>query len=127
MHRVDSHSDGPEIQNDLQRVEDWANQWQMKFNINKCKVLHYGIYHPGFTYMMCGQPLEESTVERDLGVTMSSDLKVGIQCRETYCKSSQILGLINRTIKYKNPGTLISLYKFVVRPHLEYCSSACNP
>ena len=34
-----------------------------------------------------------------------------------------MLGLLSRTIKYKNPAILTTLYQSVVRPHLEYCSA----
>ena len=30
------------IQEDLDRIQKWAETWQMKFNIAKCKVLHVG-------------------------------------------------------------------------------------
>ena len=35
--------------------------------------------------------------------------------------------MINRTITYKERGILVSLYKTLVRPHLEYCMSAWSP
>ena len=38
-----------------------------------------------------------------------------------------MLGLINRTIQFKNPKVLLPLYKSVVRPHLEYCSAVWSP
>ena len=41
--------------------------------------------------------------EKDLGVVFSNDLKVRRQCEEAYGKGSQMLGLINRTIQFKNP------------------------
>ena len=65
--------------------------------------------------------------EKDLGVIFSSDLKVRRQCEEAYSKASQMLGLINRTIQFKNPKVLLPLYKSIVRPHLEYCSAVWSP
>ena len=38
-----------------------------------------------------------------------------------------MLGLISRTITYRNPNILLNLYKSLVRPHLDYCSSVWNP
>ena len=37
------------------------------------------------------------------------------------------MGTIRRTISYKEPKTMLSLYKTLVRPHVEYCSSVWNP
>ena len=38
-----------------------------------------------------------------------------------------VLGMIKRTIRYKDTGVMMSLYKTLVRPHVEYCVSAWNP
>jgi len=65
----------------------------MQYNVEKCKVVHYGKHSIGFTYSMNGQLLEEATSEKDLGVVFSNDLKVRKQCEEAY--------------SYKNPSALI--------------------
>jgi len=75
---------------------------------------------------MHGKLLDKVSSEKDLGVTFTKDLKRQ-QCEEAYKKASQILGLIHRTIQFKNPAVLISLYKSMVRPHLENCSVAWSP
>jgi len=46
---------------------------------NKCKVVHCGKDNIGFKYDMYGHQLQEVIIERDLGVHMSSGLKVGCQ------------------------------------------------
>jgi len=38
-----------------------------------------------------------------------------------------ILGMINMTIRYKERKIMVTLYKSLVRPHLEYCVSAWSP
>ena len=38
--------------------------------------------------------------------------------------ASKLLGMVGKTIKSKLPLILISIYKSIVRPHLEFCSSA---
>jgi len=30
------------VQQDTNKLLDWSETWQMKFNINKCKVMHIG-------------------------------------------------------------------------------------
>ena len=49
------------------------------------------------------------------------------QCQQAYNRASRILGLLHRTIQYKNTGILLRLYKSLVRPHVEYCISAWSP
>ena len=58
---------------------------------------------------------------------MSSHLKVNEHCQEAYRKANRMLGLVKRTIEYRDPLVLVSLYKSLVRPHLEYCSPVWSP
>ena len=55
------------LQNDLDNISKWADNWQMKFNVEKCKVLHYGRSSIERGYLMHGHPLEQVLVEKDLG------------------------------------------------------------
>jgi len=71
--------------------------------------------------------MTEVTEEKDLGVIISKDLKVSKQCSAAYSKANKMLGVINRTITYKSTDIMLRLYKSVVRPHLEYCTSAWSP
>jgi len=49
---VDNRLDGTQLQNDLDSLGDWAVQWQMKFNVEKCKVVHYGKRSIEFEYSL---------------------------------------------------------------------------
>ena len=62
-----------------------------------------------------------------LGVTFTTDLKTAAHCKDIYPKANRMLGLLSRTIKCKNLAVLTNLYKPLVRPHLEYCSTTWNP
>jgi len=99
----------------------------MEFNVSKCKVMHFGKGNIRFRYIMDKQALEEVDCEKDLGVNVCQDLKVSVHCREAYSKANRMLGLISRTIKYRNPKSLVSLYKSLVRPQLDYCSTVWHP
>jgi len=52
------------------------------------------------------------------------------QCLYAFNKATRVLGMIKRikkTIRFKDFRVMLSLYKTLVRPHVEYCSSAWNP
>ena len=49
-----------------------------------------------------------------------------INCVIAASKGNPILGLIRRSITYKEKSNL-SLYKLIVRPHIEYCIQAWRP
>ena len=61
------------------------------------------------------------------GGCCSADMKVSEQCGIVASKGNQILGLIRRTIMYKEKHPMVPLYKAIVRPHLEYCIQAWRP
>ena len=95
----------------------------MLFNFGECKYIHIGHGNMDEEYKMGDAVLGRTTQEKDLGVTFSADMKVSEQCGIAASKRNQILGLIRRTIMYKEK----QLYKAIVRPHLEYCIQAWRP
>jgi len=35
-------SDSCDLQDDLKRLQEWNKKWQLKFNVDKCTVMHVG-------------------------------------------------------------------------------------
>ena len=62
-------------------------------------------------YKMGDAVLGRTTLEKDLGVTFSADVKVSEQCGIAASKGNQILGLIRRTIMYKEKQDLTRFNK----------------
>ena len=117
--KVNTDGDKQHLQNDLDRLVKWSEKWQMLFNFGKCKCLHKGHGNLNVNYKMGDTVLGTTVKEKDLGVTISADMKAS--------KGNQILGLIRRNITYKGKKLIIPLYKVIVRPHLEYCIQAWRP
>ncbi len=57
---------------------------------------------------------------KDLGVTITSNLKFSQQCKEAAGKVNSMLGFIKRIFSFKNKDIILPLYNSLVRPHLEY-------
>ena len=125
--KVNTDGDKQHLQNDLDRLVKWSEKWQMLFNFGKCKCLHTGHRNLNVNYRMGDTVLGTTVKEKDLGVTISADMKVSEQCGIAASKGNQILGLIRRNITYKGKKLIIPLYKAIVRPHLEYCIQAWRP
>ena len=115
------------LQDDLDKLVKWSDKWQMLFNFGKCKCIHIGQGNMDEEYNMGDAVLGRTTHEKDLGVTFSADMKVSEQCGIGASKGNQILGLIRRTITYTEKQQMCSLYKAIVRPHLEYCIQSWRP
>ncbi len=71
---------------------------------------------------MGSQNLNVTTEEKDIGVWSQDNLKVSKQVAEAF-KANQVLGMIKHNFNFKNRNTIIRLYKSLVRPHLDYCST----
>ena len=71
--------------------------------------------------------LESVKEEKDLGIWLSSGMKVSQQCSKACSKAYRMSGLIKRTIENKNKKVMLRLFKSLVCPHVDYCSSAWSP
>ena len=52
------------LRSDLHNLVAWSNEWQMLFNIEKCKVMHLGYNNPKADYVMDGSVLQSVSEER---------------------------------------------------------------
>ena len=41
-HRARNPDDIMQLQEDINKLVEWANKWQMSFNVDKCSVMHIG-------------------------------------------------------------------------------------
>jgi len=62
-----------------------------------------------------------------LGVIITGDLKWEKQCSEAVKKANRMLGMIKRNFVDRSKEKIISLYKSLVRPNLEYCCQIWSP
>ena len=72
--------DRNKIQNDLDRLENWAENNRMKFNRDKSKVLHQGKRKQTHSYKMENTRLCNTTDEKDLGIVIDHMLNMSQQC-----------------------------------------------
>ena len=124
LNRVNNDGDKQYLQNGLSRLAKWFEKWQMLLNFRKCKCLHTGHGNLDVNYNMGDTVLGTTVKEKELGITISTDMKVSEQCGIAASKGNNILGLIRRNITYKEKKLIIPLYKAIVTPHLEYCIHA---
>src|SRR6267154_2236162 len=99
-------------------MEEWSNDWQMKFNTDKCSVMHLGRNNMANQYKLDDKKLKESKNERDLGVIIDKNLKFSDHCNKVANTANVTLGMIKRTIKCKSKSIITRLYKELVRPQL---------
>ena len=71
MPRIINENSTKDLQEDLNKLLEWSKKWSIKFNEDKCKVMHMGNSNPQFEYNMNDHVLQKTDVERDLGVMIS--------------------------------------------------------
>ena len=106
---------------------EWTHKWQMKFNVNKCAVLHFGFNNLHYQYFMDGNQLESKEEEKDLGIYINTSMNFSKHCAISVKKANQVIGLIKRNFQNFDSKIIINLYKSLVRPHLDYAVSVWKP
>ena len=122
-----------QIQIDVNVLQKWAKTWQMSFNYDKCKVMHFGKRNSMHEYTMnIGQneplhKIERTLVERDLGVMLSNDLKWASQTEKATNAAKGIIAQLKNSFSYFDAELVRLLYVSLIRPHLEYAVPVWNP
>jgi hypothetical protein len=119
------------LQRNLTMAEDWALRWKMYFNHKKCKHLPIGSKSIESTYTMHHNgeihTLEQVEKEKDLGVIIDNKLSFSDHISEKVSKGNRNLGIIFRTFTFIDKNMFLTLYKALVRPHVEYATSVWSP
>ena len=124
---IRSQSDQVILQEDLDKLHEWSEKWLLNFNESKCKVMHFGAKNPNYDYRMGNTTLATSTMEKDLGILITPNLKPSDQVSRAASAANSMLGRIRRTFTCLDEEMFVPLYKTLVRPRIEYAVQAWNP
>ena len=131
MKGVSGINDASNLQADLNNVYEWADKNNMEFNSLKFEVLRYGkdeVLKIFTNYLSSsGTIIDQKDSVRDLGVIMSADASFNQHINRVVDTASDKISMILRTFKSRDPDLMITLWKSVVIPSLEYCSQLWSP
>ena len=120
-----------DLQNDIERLDEWSDRWKLRFNVAKCKTMHIGYHNDKHIYQMGSgesrMDLNQVTSEKDLGITFQDDLQFTKHLADKVKKANSMLSLIHYSFQHIDNKMLIHLYKALVRPHVEYASGVWSP
>ena len=119
------------LQGELNKIYEWTKQNNMQLNDLKFELLRYGpnkALKEETQYLSpTGKVIETKEVVKDLGVYMSNDCTFNKQIESIIEKAKNITSWILRTFTSRSQNTMLTLYKSLVIPILEYCSVLWNP
>ena len=110
-----------ELLMDINTLCNWESKWQMKFNIDKCHIMH--VTHKKnpllMTYSMNGRPIEVTASHTYLGIGMNNKLSWAEHISNTVSKANKVLGLLRRNLYSCSHFVRETAYRSLVRPRLE--------
>jgi len=111
------------LNQDLQKISEWAAQWLMIFNVLKNEVMTFSLRTNPLVQpplFFDGTVLKEVTQHTHLGLTFSSNMSWKPHVDRICSRASQRNNIL-RKLKFRLPRkTLENLYLSLVRPILEY-------
>ena len=121
--RIKTDAENVVLQADLDSLQSWSDTWQLKFNADKCEVMHIGHSFQTKYYMgedSARKELETVHQERDLGVIITSDLKSCSQCLKSAATARKLIAMVRRTYRNLDIADFRLIYKTYIRPHMEF-------
>ena len=124
------------LQEDLDLLQNWSEQWLLRFHPEKCHVLKLGHQKSNVTYEMKKKDqegnvtiiqLEESEFEKDLGVYIDNKLNFKEHVHRATARANKVMGVIRRTFDFLTEDVFVQLFKSLIRPILEYGNSVWQP
>ena len=117
------------LQEDLQKLENWEQQWDMAFHPGKCTTLPVTKKrNPAKSeYTLHGHTLETVQEAKYLGITITKDLSWDKHISNVCAKANKTLGFLRRNLKISSKCIKETAYKTFVRPILEYACTVWDP
>ena len=126
---IHNNFDQDQLQDDLDKLAQWQDEWQMQFNIKKCFVMRIThIRKPKlYEYKLGSHTLEETSCHAYLGVDITNNLNWNKHISRIPSSANRSLGFIKRNLYSCTKPIKETAYCSLVRPLLEYSSAVWDP
>ena len=115
-----------QLNDDLKKISDWADQWEMSFNPNLSKQAREVIFsrkssrvdHPSVTFN--NSSVARTSCQKHLGLYLDEKLNFSHYIKQKISKACRGIGVI-RKLHYVLPRhSVLTIYKSFIRPHLDH-------
>ena len=128
--QITTRDDALQLQQDITKLEDWSKLWQIRFNHDKCHVMTLGKFENiryAHRYTVYDIEIDHVFDEKDLGVTIDSELRFEEHIARKVRIANAIVGQMRRSFSYLDCDTFKRIFTAFVRPHLEYGEAVWSP
>ena len=130
MKEISNNMDVQYLQDDLDAVYQWTISNNMQLNGLKFEHLKYGkneeLKEQSKYCSDTGFPIETKSMVKDLGITLDVNTTYDKHIENQIDKVS-ISSLIYRTFQTRDASVMLTLWKTLAVPHIDYCSQLWSP
>ena len=127
---LNSITDQQQLQQDLLNVADWSTESNLQLHYSKFQYILFSLQPSNSTASFqspSNDLIPSSTSVRDLGVIFQQDAKFTNHIQSIVTRAYQMSGWVFRTFHSRSKDLMVTLYKQLVRCHLEYASPLWSP
>ena len=115
-----------ELNNDLEKINDWAFQWKMSFNLDPSRQAQEvtfsrklnNVSQPSLIFN--NSDVSSCKPQKHLGILLDSNLTFEEHYSAILNKTNRTIGLLRKLQSLLARAALITIYKASVRPYLDY-------
>ena len=126
---IESEHDHTILQQDLNKLQKWANAWLMLFNPTKCESICISNKKNPIVgdYYIQNTPIRSVSSVKYLGVTIDERLSFNEHINRISHRANSIKAFLQRNIKSCPLKVKDNCYKTMVRPIMEYACTVWSP
>ena len=122
----DPHSSANDLNQDLEKINQWAYQWKMNFNPDPTKQAQEVIFsrkirnhiHPSLHFN--NNAVEQTNFQKHLGLYLDHKLDFQEHLKNVFAKVNKPIALLRKLRTILPRSALLTIYKSFIRPHLDY-------
>jgi len=121
-----ANEDCRNLQDKLNAVYDWSQNWQLGISYKKCSLMYIGNTNCKPSLLLNNVCLAVVDEAKDLGVVIDSRLTFHTHIKQNVVRASVRANLIHKCFISRDVFTLIRAFKVYARPLLEYQYASCT-
>lgn len=121
--RIKNMKDRNELQEKINKIEQWSEENGLTLNPSKTYVVSYGKRKVNSIYFLKGTIIKEVNEVRDLGVLFDNKLTFKSHIDYISKGASQMIGAARRFVTgLNNTSMMTRIYSIYIQPAMEYCA-----